>query len=160
MHMSNIASIAVCVCVCCHYLLTELSPSREAANCTTIQEIPSNFTEPEGSSPCSQEHSSGPYPEQVSSSTTHPISLRSILILSTHLHLGLPSGLFPVVMVIFLPNRCLSKMRETYIDTDTDGVDLWSMLLRWAQVPWYTYIFVQPFRSLWWGEYADSKVIS
>jgi hypothetical protein len=27
--------------------------------------------------------------------TTHPISLRSILIVSTHLRLGLPSGLFP-----------------------------------------------------------------
>jgi energy-converting hydrogenase Eha subunit C len=33
------------------YLLTELSPSWEAANCAAIQEIPSNFKEPEGSSP-------------------------------------------------------------------------------------------------------------
>jgi hypothetical protein len=32
-------------------LLTELSPSWEAANCVAIQEIPSNFKEPEGSSP-------------------------------------------------------------------------------------------------------------
>jgi hypothetical protein len=35
------------------YLLTELSPSWEAASCATIQEIPSNFKGPEGSSPCS-----------------------------------------------------------------------------------------------------------
>jgi hypothetical protein len=43
------------------YLLrTELSLSREAANCAAIQKIPSNFKEPEGSSPCSQEPSTGP----------------------------------------------------------------------------------------------------
>jgi hypothetical protein len=48
--------------------------------------------EPEGSLLCSQEPSTGPYPEPDKS---HPISRRSILILSTHLRLGLPSGLFP-----------------------------------------------------------------
>jgi hypothetical protein len=47
------------------YLLMELSPSWEAANCAVIQEIPSNLKEPEGSSPCSQEPSTGPYPEPV-----------------------------------------------------------------------------------------------
>jgi hypothetical protein len=31
----------------------------------------------------------------IQSIPSHPISLRSILILSTHLRLGLPSGLFP-----------------------------------------------------------------
>jgi hypothetical protein len=44
-------------------ILTELSPSWDAANCAAIQEIPSNFKEPEGSSPCSQEPSTCPYPE-------------------------------------------------------------------------------------------------
>jgi hypothetical protein len=48
------------------YLLTELSPSWEAANCAAIQEIPSNFK-------YSQEPSTGPYPEQVRSSPYHPI---------------------------------------------------------------------------------------
>jgi hypothetical protein len=48
--------------------------------------------EPEGSIPCSQEPSTSPYPEPYPS---HPIPLRSILILSTRLRLGLPSGLFP-----------------------------------------------------------------
>jgi hypothetical protein len=47
------------------YLRTQLSPSWEAANCAAIQKIPSNLKEPEGSSPCSQEPSIGPYPELV-----------------------------------------------------------------------------------------------
>jgi hypothetical protein len=51
--------------------------------------------EPEGSLPCSQKPSTGPYPEPDESRPYHPVFLRSILILSTHLRLGLPSGLFP-----------------------------------------------------------------
>jgi hypothetical protein len=52
--------------------------------------------EPEGSLPCSQEPSTDPYPEPDQSSPYYPIlSLWSILTLSTHLRLGLPSGLFP-----------------------------------------------------------------
>jgi hypothetical protein len=57
------------------YLLTELSPSWEAANCVAIQEIPSNFKKPEGSSPCSQELSTGPYHPILSKihfNTVHP----------------------------------------------------------------------------------------
>jgi hypothetical protein len=51
--------------------------------------------EPEGSLPCSQEPSTGPYPEPDQSNPSQPISLRSILLLSRYLRLGLPSGLFP-----------------------------------------------------------------
>jgi hypothetical protein len=37
------------------YLLTELSPSKDAANCADTQEHPTqHFMEPEGSLPCSQ----------------------------------------------------------------------------------------------------------
>jgi hypothetical protein len=46
--------------------------------------------EPEGSIPNSQEISICPYPQPDESGPYHPI-----LILSTDLHLGLPSGLFP-----------------------------------------------------------------
>jgi hypothetical protein len=51
--------------------------------------------EPEDSVPSSKEPSTGQYPEPDESNPSHLISLRSILILSTHLRLGLPSGLFP-----------------------------------------------------------------
>jgi hypothetical protein len=50
------------------YLRTDLSPSWEAANCAAIQKIPRNFNEPEGSTPSSQEPSTGPYPESDRSS--------------------------------------------------------------------------------------------
>jgi hypothetical protein len=52
-----------------------------------------HFMEPEGSMPCSREPSTFPILRHIN--PIHAISLRSILILSTHLHLGLPSGLFP-----------------------------------------------------------------
>jgi hypothetical protein len=53
--------------------------------------------EPEGSLSCSQEPSTGPYPEPDHANPSHPILslVRSILMLYTHLRLGLPSGLFP-----------------------------------------------------------------
>ena len=53
--------------------------------------------EPEGSLPHSQVPATCPYPETTRSipHPPHPTSWRSILILSSHLRLGLPSGLFP-----------------------------------------------------------------
>jgi hypothetical protein len=51
--------------------------------------------EPEGSLPCSQEPSTGPYPEPDQFIPSYPYLSISILILSTHLRLGLPSGLIP-----------------------------------------------------------------
>jgi hypothetical protein len=49
----------LCISYLFTYLRTELSLSWEAANCAAIQKIPSNFKEREGSSPCSQEPSTG-----------------------------------------------------------------------------------------------------
>jgi hypothetical protein len=50
--------------------------------------------EPEGLLPCSQEPSTGPYPEHNQSIPYNPMLslLKSILISSTHLRLGPPSG--------------------------------------------------------------------
>jgi hypothetical protein len=83
----------------------------EAASRSTIQEFPQHFMEPEGSLPCSQEPSCCSYPEPDESSPYHP-TLRSILILLSHLRLGLPNGLSPpsfctktLYAFIFLPIR-------------------------------------------------------
>jgi hypothetical protein len=56
-----------------------------------------HFMEPESSLPFSQEPSTRPCPEPDRSSPYYPILslLRSILVLSIHLRLGLPSALFP-----------------------------------------------------------------
>jgi hypothetical protein len=52
--------------------------------------------EPKGSLSCSQEPATGPYPEpDESNPDPKTMSLRHILTLSCHLHLGLPSSLFP-----------------------------------------------------------------
>ena len=60
------------------------------------QEIPPHFMEPEYSILYSQVPTACPYTEPAWSSPNppHPTSWRSILILSSHLFLGLPSGLF------------------------------------------------------------------
>jgi len=52
---------------------------------------------PEGSSPHSQSHATCPYPDlsSIQSTHPHPTFRRSILILSSHLSLGLPSDLIP-----------------------------------------------------------------
>jgi hypothetical protein len=47
-----------------------------------------HFMELEGSLPCSQQPSIGPYPETDRSNPYHPISLRYTLILPTHLRLN------------------------------------------------------------------------
>jgi hypothetical protein len=72
--------------------------------------------EPEVSSPHSQRPANAPYlePGESTRRPPKPISLRSILIPSSHLRLGLPSGLFPSgfpakTLYTFLP----SPMRAT-----------------------------------------------
>jgi hypothetical protein len=72
----------------------KLSPSWEASNCAATQEIPVLWN------PKFHYHVHKSPPLVLILSQIDPVHttssyLRSILILSTHLHLGLPSGLFP-----------------------------------------------------------------
>jgi hypothetical protein len=77
----------------------------------------------QGSLPCSQEPSTGLYPESDQSIPYHPICLRSILTLSTHLRLGLPSGLFSsgfpkniLCAVLFSPSRVTCPAHLIFFD--------------------------------------------
>jgi hypothetical protein len=49
----------------------------------------------EGSLLCSQESSTDPNPKPDQSSPYHPILSLKFILIFTHLHLGLPRGLFP-----------------------------------------------------------------
>ena len=74
----------------------EQRTSWEANLFSAGQEIPRILWNPEGLLPHSQEPVNCPYSDpEKSSPCSHSTSWRSILILSSHLRLGLPSGLFP-----------------------------------------------------------------
>jgi hypothetical protein len=77
------------------YLLTELNPFWEAANCAATQELPSILWNPKVHYRVHKSPPLVPILSQIDSVYTIPFYLRSILILSTHLRLPLPSGLFP-----------------------------------------------------------------
>jgi hypothetical protein len=75
------------------YLLTYgAEPFLRSRKLCSPSRTPQHFMEPEGSIPCSQEPSTSPYPEPYPSTPSHPISLRSILMLSTHLRWSLDSS--------------------------------------------------------------------
>jgi hypothetical protein len=118
-----------------HHLLTYRAEpflrSHQLCSCSRTQ----HFMEPEGSLLCSQEPSTGPYPKPYRFSLyvpSHPISLRSILILSTHLHLGLLSGLFPSVFPTNIPMHHSQEnifLRDIFfLMLNRNQQDLWPQL--------------------------------
>jgi hypothetical protein len=86
--------------------------------------------EPEVWLPRSQEPSTTLYPEPDQSSPHQPIlCLKSILILSTHLRLGFPTGLFPsgfptnVLYAFIYPHSCY-KLCPWYSNSRTSCDDM------------------------------------
>jgi hypothetical protein len=71
--------------------------------------------EPEGSSLHSQQPATCPYPEPTESTQTlpQPVSLRSILIPSSHLCLSLPRDLFPSGCTLSSPLPCVPHAPPT-----------------------------------------------
>jgi hypothetical protein len=93
--LSNCKNISSGKSVMASYIFsTKTEPFLRSCHFCSYSRNSQHFMEPEGSFPCSQEPSTGPYPEPDQSYPHNPIQ-RSILILSTHLCLGLPSGLLP-----------------------------------------------------------------
>jgi hypothetical protein len=81
-----------------HIITWHLSSSRNVPDRHSASKVITRFfMKTEGSLPCSQEPpATGPYSELDASSPQFPPCFhRFNLILSSHLHLGLPSGLFP-----------------------------------------------------------------
>jgi hypothetical protein len=73
----------------------ELSPSWKAVNCAATQELPSILWNPKVHYHVHKSPPLVPIPSQIDPIHIIPSYLRSILIMSTHLRLGLPHGLFP-----------------------------------------------------------------
>jgi hypothetical protein len=83
------------------YYSVEQNPSWEANSHSASQEITLPFMEPQRSLPCSLETAISPHPEPDESSPHHlTLSLRSILILSTHLRLGVHVHLRTLLLLL------------------------------------------------------------
>jgi hypothetical protein len=98
-----------------HTLTHEAEPFLRSFQLCSYSRTSQQFIELEVSMQCSQEPSTGPYPEPDQSNPFHPISLRSILILFTHLLVGLPRCFFPSGLIQKKREKCLNKFVAFFI---------------------------------------------
>ena len=87
--------MCVCVCVCVWTNAVERCPSCEADESSANQEIPRILRNPKVHYRIHKPPAPVPVVSQSNPFHVLHISWRSVLILSSHLRLGLPSGLFP-----------------------------------------------------------------
>jgi len=90
-----------------------------------------HFMEPKGALPHSRMPATCPYPEPDHSSTCppHPTSLRSIIILSSHLRVGLPS-VFPT-KALYIPLTHTCCMPRPSHSSRFDLVTISQLCLNW-----------------------------
>jgi len=78
-------------------------------------------------------HCSLPWPSRIQSTNVHPIFLRSILILSFHLCLDLPSGLFPsgfatkILYACYMDNFHHGMERPQVAHGENDFLIIWKL---------------------------------
>ena len=101
----------------------EQNPYCEANSCSAIQEIPQILLNPEVHYRIHKGPPAVPILSQISAvHKPHPACLRSILILTLHLHLGFPSGLFPsgfrtkTLSASFLSPHVCHILRPSHLD--------------------------------------------
>jgi hypothetical protein len=144
----------------------EESPFWEANMSSATQENSPHFMEPESWLTHSQQPATCPYSEpDRSSPCPHPIYLRSILILSSRLRLGLPSSLLPsgfATKALYAPR--LSPIRATcpahltlYFLTFLHGVYWGNFTPQGISYSIFSSTILQQCRSKWdiWGYYRS-----
>jgi hypothetical protein len=91
-------------------------------------------------------HWSLSWDSSIHSTPSHPISPRSILILSTHLHLGLPSGIRPCNCfkgrIVLSRHASIQEITNSLLEI----VSMKTFLLSWKQ-PWMLSVFLFPYTT-------------
>jgi hypothetical protein len=127
----------------------ELTPPWEATSCSATQEFPNILYNPKVHYRVHKSPPLVPVPSQMNPVHTAPSILRSILVLSSRLPLGLPSSLIPCGFrtkilhgFLFLPKRATCLAHPSLLDmsiliTLEECKPLQQMWRCWSQGGWY-----------------------